>query len=152
MHQRFGFTLVELLVVVALIAILSVISVKSFSENSRAKQLEVEVDTALSFIKEAQSKAVNSLNGSEFGIRFASTTLTEFEGTSFNQNDIVQVLELSGGVSIQSITLGGGGTDIYFSQLTGRPSKTGVVVFQQQGRASSTKTMTISSTGLIEIQ
>lgn len=152
MIYKRGLTIVELIIVLAIFITILAISLSVFPKTSQSKQLETQVDAAASVVTEARTKSTASVDNSEFGIRFASSSITQFKGTAYSSGGVVTSYNLSSGVSIQSIAISGGGNDLYFSRITGEPSGSATIVFRHAGNASSTKTMTVLLTGLIEVQ
>src|SRR3989337_2984635 len=98
-----GITIIELLIVIVVIGIMALIVLPQFS-----------------YIKENQVL--------KYGVHFESDKVIIFKGTVFsaiapdNEN-----IDLTSPATISAITLGGGGSDIYFNRLSGSPSVTGTV-------------------------
>ncbi|MEI8270282.1 MAG: hypothetical protein WCG45_02850, partial [bacterium] len=70
----------------------------------------------------------------------------------YNSNNASnEIINIPSPARISSITLTGGATEVYFNRLTGTASKTGTVVVSITSDANLTKTITISSTGVVSI-
>lgn len=149
LSQR-GFSLMELLIVLALILLLSVITFSAFSSKLSKTYVEKEAEVTLSYINKAHNQSVALQDNSSFGVKVASSTLYFFRGTSYaSGNDIVTYRFRD---AVASTTLTGGVSELYFSRITGVPSAVGTITFTSRKDASTTKTILIQATGLAEIQ
>jgi prepilin-type N-terminal cleavage/methylation domain-containing protein len=146
-----GFSIIEVLVVVALMAILTAIGATVFKKTSSTETLDKQAAQALSIVEEARNNALASLENTEYGIRFASSSVNMYEGKTYSSSVLLKSMNFTGGVYISAVSLNGGGNDVYFNRLTGEPSATGTVTFRIRNDAAATKTMTISGTGLSEV-
>ncbi len=145
-----GITLIEILMVVAILGILTGISVSSFRTISNTKTLDKEAEVVLSYINRTRTNAINSLNLEAHGVSFASSTVTIYYGTSAVTAASSSVYTLSGGHTISGVSLSNGATNFYFNKLSGEPSATGSITIRNQ--SGDTKTITIYGTGLSEVQ
>ena len=90
--KNLGFTLIEILLVISLIVlILTIVTTNLFNPVSQGKLDAVLVD-AVSIIREAQNKAMNSdtsgqTTSSEYGVHFESNKYILFKGTAYNPSD-----------------------------------------------------------------
>jgi prepilin-type N-terminal cleavage/methylation domain-containing protein len=145
-----GFTLMEILVVLGILAILTTIGMTSFRNSSVRVNLEQQSAIALSLVEEARNNSLASLNNSEYGIRFSSTTVTLFQGKTYSSGASNKTHVFTNGVYASPINISGG-NDIYFNRLTGEPSATGTVTFKITADQSLFKVLIINGTGIIEI-
>jgi prepilin-type N-terminal cleavage/methylation domain-containing protein len=77
MKQRGGFTLIEIMVVMALIAVLTVLSggfLKDLYDNYRAAQIADEI---VGYIREAQSKAMGVVGDKAYGVEVLPKSISE---------------------------------------------------------------------------
>lgn len=146
-----GFTLIEMVVAFGITAIIVTLTVSSFVGLSNFQSIDKDSDVSLSYLEKARTQAIDSKNFSEYGVRFASTSVTLFPGTAYTSTSSNLVYNLSTKVTISAISLSNGGTDIYFNKVTGESNATGTVTFQLQN-SSTTKKIIIYGTGLAEIQ
>ena len=141
-----GITIIELLIVIVVIGIMALIVLPQFSYIKENQVLKNGVSDILSSIDKARGQTLSSLNSSEYGVHFESDKVIIFKGTVFsaiapdNEN-----IDLTSPATISAITLGGGGSDIYFNRLSGSPSVTGTVTLST---TNYSKIITISSTGV----
>lgn len=146
-----GFTLIEMVLAIGITAVIVTLTVSSFTELSNFQSIDKDSDVVLSYLEKARTQTINSKNFSEYGVRFATTSITLFPGTAYTSTSSNIVYNLSTKVKISSISLSGGVTDVYFNKVTGESSATGTITFQLQ-TASTTKKIIIYGTGLSEIQ
>ena len=147
--SRRGISLIETLVVVAIIGVLLVIILPRFSQIRENQVLKNATVETLSAINKARSITLASVNSSQYGVRFQSDRVIIFKGTVYNEgsadNETINIISPA---SITNVTLAGvSGTsgEFYFNRLYGSPSKTGTVTITA---SSSTKTIIISASGV----
>lgn len=143
-----GFSLVEILIVLAIIGVLSAIFTLSFSKFRSAQILKNSMDSTLSLLYEARSNTISGLNNSQYSVRFESGQAILFKGTSYNSADATNKINVyDTGVTASSIALSGSATQISFAQLSGTASANGTITLS--GPNSTTKIITIDASGSI---
>lgn len=140
-----GFTLVEMLIILAILTILIIVALPSFTTMRNNQILKTTASEVFSALDKAKSQALSSVNSSEYGVHFETNKIVIFKGTIYlsldpNNEDIL----ISSGASISNINLTGGAIDLYFDRLSGAPNKTGTVTISV---SSLSKIVTISATG-----
>lgn len=149
---RRGFSLVEALIVIAILGIIFAIALPSFSEIKNSQVLKNASGDIISYINSTQTETRASKDSSSYGVHFQSDKIIIFKGTIFSANDANnQDIEIVRPATISNISLTGGATDFYFNRLTGLPSATGSVTVSITGNQSMAKTITISSTGTLSV-
>ncbi len=147
-----GYTLVELLIVLTISALLLGIITTSFFSFRKNQALQKDTELIVELLNQARNQTISSKNLSQYGVHFASSTVTVFTGTSYSSGDTSnQNYSLNSSDTVLSLSLTGGSTDVVFSRLNGEALQTGTVVISSPG-LSQTKTVTIYSTGVIESQ
>lgn len=145
-----GFTLIEVLIVISIMAIISMILVSSFSLFNKSQALDKDADLIVESLEEARSKTLASHNASQYGVYFASTTITIFTGTTYSSSSSTnRDFPLTLTDRVLSISLFGGGNNVVFNRLTGETGQYGTVVISSP-TTSRTRTVTIHKTGVIE--
>lgn len=125
-NATIGFTLIELVVVIAISVLLVLLTVSFFRSFRNSQVLQGETSQALSIIHKAQSYTLNSQSDSEYGVRVNGDQLILFKGLVFaSSSPSNEAYVLQSAVGIASTTLSGGGTDIIFDRLTGDTSNDG---------------------------
>ncbi len=118
-----------------------------------SKALDTEALRIVSELNMARSLTLSSMYAAQFGIRLASSSVTLFQGASYNAASATNTTSLlNSRVRISNINLSGGGLDVVFQRLTGKTSQSGDVTISLISNASSSKTITIYATGLVEIR
>lgn len=150
--KKQGITIVEMLVVIAIIGILVAVAFPQFSKIKENQVLKNTVGDVTSALHSAQSQSLASINSSEYGVHFQSDRIIIFTGKVFSagagDNKTVNIISPA---SISNVTLLGVSSatgDIYFERLSGAPSKTGTITVST---TSFSKIITISATGAVSI-
>lgn len=147
-----GFSLIEMIIVFGIVALIAQISISTFVNVSNNQSLEKDVNYAVSMIERARTQTINAKNNSQFGIKFASSTITLFQGTTYNANSASNtVFALSSKVEIAAINLTGGVSQATFEFITGKSNATGTVKFRLKQDANSSSTIMLHKTGFAEI-
>lgn len=148
-----GITIVELIVVVAVVFILVGIAFQGVSSFRDSSVLAKVADDAGNIIKDARSRTLSSVNASSYGVRFATSSITLFRGSVYIANDPSnEILNLPRLVRVSSVDLTASSSIVVFARLTGQPTATGTVTLLLERTPSKTKKIIIRSSGLYEIQ
>lgn len=142
-----GFTLLELLISITLVLIISGIVYSSFSALNNRQILDQEIARIKSYIEKSRMNSLNSKNGNEHGIRFASSSITTVEVTAtstqnvFTQNNTIKLV---------GSTLGT--TTLTFARISGLPNATGVLTYTYSSGTTviATSTITINGAGIVQ--
>ncbi len=152
-RKNFGFSLIEIIAVIAIGGILISVVMFSFSSFRNSKIIDISADQVLSIINEARVKAVSSEDYSRFGVHFETGKAVFFKGDSYvNQNSGNVETELSPLAEISDISLSGGGSDIVFQKLTGKTGNYGSLRIRLKSDNSQYKNISVKSTGVANIQ
>ena len=151
--QNLGFSLIEMIVVIAIGAVLVVAVIISFSSFRNSKIVDISADQILSVINEARVKTVSSEDYSRFGVRLEAGRVVLFKGDIFTEPSSSNVqTTLSSLVEISNISLNGGGADIVFQKLTGKTNNYGSWRVRLKSDNNKYKTISVKSTGIANIQ
>jgi prepilin-type N-terminal cleavage/methylation domain-containing protein len=146
-----GFTIVEIVITLALITIVLGISVAGFSSLGTSRQLDSATEIAASVFEEARSRSLAAQDDTEWGVHVESTQLVIFAGDTYDAGDPGNKVHiLPDYVTISDITLTGGGNDVVFARRTGAVSAYGSVTLVRSQDATESRTLSISAAGLIE--
>lgn len=151
----FGFTLVELLIVIAVIGILAASSIPVFSSYTASQRLSQAAKNVKNDLRSAQNRAINGVEGKAWGMSFnGSNSYTIFTCTSLStctcngQTNFI-TKSLATGFTISSAT-------IIFDEISGDICANGSPL---SGSTSFTvtlsgvfRTITVSAGGKIEEQ
>lgn len=104
-------------------------------------------ETVVHALSTARADTLASRGGSQYGVHFASTTVTIFPGSTWSPTAAsTTVFQLVPGVLVSDLALEGGGADIVFQRLTGKTSQPGTVSLLVRTLVS---TIVVQSTGSI---
>ncbi|OGI95136.1 hypothetical protein A3A03_01795 [Candidatus Nomurabacteria bacterium RIFCSPLOWO2_01_FULL_40_18] len=144
-----GLTAIELLVIVAVLGIIFSIVIPQFAKMRENQVFKSTVADVLSSLNKARSQTLASADSSSYGVHFQSDKVIIFKGTAFSSGDANnQTVNITSPAIISTITLTGGGANVYFNRLSGAPSVTGSIVVSS---VNFTKTITISATGMASV-
>ena len=147
-----GFTALELIIVVSTIFIMSAIVLNAFINYRKTQALSKDTETVVEILRLARGQTLSSQNASQYGVHFASSTITLFVGSSYVVGTTTNKdFNLISADTILTLALTGGGNNVIFNRLTGETSQDGIIVISSS-LATTTKTVTIYKTGLIESQ
>ena len=143
-----GFTLIELVVVIAISVLLVLVTISFFSSFRDTQVLQGETSQALSLLNKAQSYTLNSKSDSEYGVRINGNQLILFKGLAFSSSSPGnEAYILHPAVAIASTTLSSGGFDVIFDRLTGDTSNDGSFTVFVKARPEQKNVISITKTG-----
>lgn len=147
-----GFTVLELLMSIAIMAILAAVIITPFAKFRNSKVLDTGAENALSLLSKARGNTLSSKNAYQYGVHFESSQLVLFRGATYSSSDANnETTLLDGALEIPTITLTGGGSEVLFDRLTGKTSNDGTVIIRVKSDTSKTKTITINATGVASV-
>jgi prepilin-type N-terminal cleavage/methylation domain-containing protein len=144
MNRQAGFTLLEVLLSVAIIGMLMGASLPIYESFAQRNDLEVTTESTVSLIRRAETYARNLNGDSDWSVEFAADAITLFKGTDFSGRDTSYDETLS---APASITLGGL-SEISFTKFTAAPDTTGSVTLTSN--TSDVNTVTINAKGTVD--
>jgi len=144
--------MVELLVVLAIVMIVSSVVFTAFRNLAQSKSLDGETARIAAELGRARSLTLASKYADQYGIHFATTSITLFQGSAYSASSASNtVTTLSPQVQIASSSFNGGGSNVIFQRLTGGTTQSGTIKISLKNGTSS-KMITIYKTGTYEIQ
>ena len=147
-----GFTVLEILVAISIITLVVTIITISFSKLNSAQALDKSATLVTAVLDEARSLTLSSKGDSQYGIYFGDSQVTLFKGATYSPSDPANVVtNLHALVSLRNITLFGGGTSVVFKRLTGNTNQTGTAEVFLKDSPTTFRTITISATGIVEL-
>ena len=146
-----GITIIELLVVLAVLGIIISVVTPQFSKIRENQVLKSGVQDVLSSLDKARSQTLASLNSSEYGVRFEADKIIIFKGAGFSSSSDNEIIDIITPASITNVALGCTPPipcDIFFNRLSGSPSTTGTVTIST---TNYFKIITIWATGVASV-
>lgn len=148
-----GFTLVEILISLAILAVVLTVALHAILSFRAVSDLNATGEQVASFLSEARNKTLASKSDTQYGIRFNLDRCVFFSGAVFaSSTPGNKEYVFPRDVEISSIALAGGSKDTVFDRLTGETAGSGAITVRIKADTSRTRTVSISSTGLVTIQ
>lgn len=144
-----GITVVETLIVVSIIVLIIGIVMPRFSDMRNVQILQNSTLDVFNALNKARSNTLSGLNSQSYGVHFSSNQVIIFEGITYAPDSASnEVIDLDSRSSISSISLSGGGNEIYFNRIYGKPNKTGTLTISV---GSFSKTVSVGALGNINV-
>jgi prepilin-type N-terminal cleavage/methylation domain-containing protein len=152
-NMQKGFTLVELLISIAIIATVSVIGLVNLTGHREKLAVDLETEKIVSYLRATRDKAIAGEGNSSWGVRFVNNSSDDdvyylFQGLSFSSSSIVETRYLSKKTQLLVPPVGST-TDIIFAKGTGYPNASTTLSIQSRTRPQFTGTISINSLGQI---
>lgn len=156
--MRKAFTLVELIIVVAIIVVMGIVIFANLSSRRTDADLTSTAQEIATVLRQAQTDAMTQTNNTQaadvaWGVHFANATATTpfyalFSG-SYAASTTTGYYLLPSTVSYQTSTLASGATlDITFSPITGAASvSTSIGLYMPRQSAAYSSTISVASSG-----
>jgi prepilin-type N-terminal cleavage/methylation domain-containing protein len=146
-----GFTLIELIIVIAIGAILSTVGFLSFSSYKNKKDIEFSLNEVSSVVKEIRDRSITQEDGKAWGVRFnsSSTAVDSYEifyGSSYSTSSVedswgfrrpVEFSEPSGGRTV----------DLTFEAITGKIDNKKIISIVHKNNAGRVGDIVINTLG-----
>lgn len=145
-----GYTLVEMIVGVAIIVILVAILSRGFVEYRRSQVVVNSATEVIALLEEARALTANSKDAARYGVHFETTKAVLFKNSYSAGGPGNEEYLLDPMTQISAITLSGGGAELLFERLTGEATKSGTVAVALAD-GSKQKIITIRITGIAEL-
>lgn len=141
-----GFSLVELIVTVAVFVGVLIISVRVFSNFRTVEVLSKEGDRVESLIREARDRTLSGQSDSKYGVYATSDGLQLFSGDVYSPGAVEKTIQYNGLVTMSSSDLGE--SSIVFQRLTGKVATSGAFTLSLVN-SSETIDFEISTSGAL---
>lgn len=142
LNNKRGFTLLELLLPVAIISLLAGLSLPVYRTLMKKNDLDIAATTITSSLRRAQvlSQAVD--DDKTWGVKVQSGSIVIFKGASYTARDPTfdETFDVPTTIGV------GGTTEVVFAKFTGFPQTTGTVNLSTEG---DTRSISINEKGTI---
>lgn len=149
LKPRSGFTLVEVLIVVAILVIVSSVTFLGLSRYKGGEDLELTMSEAVAVIREAQRRSITEQDGKQWGIRFsnASSSYEIFSGATYSTSTVERTYPLS-----RNVIFGNPATstvDAIFSAISGKLGENRIISLTNKRRDGLVGDITLTLRGTI---
>ncbi|MEN9604604.1 MAG: hypothetical protein RJB39_289 [Candidatus Parcubacteria bacterium] len=153
-HNK-GFTVVELIVVIALMAMIAGMTFASFSSLNNRQALDKQVDAVKSIVQQTRLASLNSKDGATFSVVFGINKITVKESGTTTVKDYPNIARISLITNGLQTVVGSNATStISFAKISGLANATGVLTYGlvtgTGSTTSMTKTITVNALGRVE--
>ena len=145
-----GFTLVELLISIAILSVLLLVSVGVFFNTRDVHILEKETQAVAKLLEEARSLTVASKNDTFYGIYIDTITNTVGITIGGDINNFYKKTTIEDRITVSEID--GTSPSTNFERLTGKATGYGNIIISLTSDPTQIRTISIYETGLIEVQ
>jgi len=150
----FGFTLVELILIIALMVVIVMISILALGGRKGTTELEGVTKQIVSQLREAQSKSASQVNSTTWGVRIDNATSGAYFGayssSTYSTSTKAGYTRLPRNIRFVTSTLPVGSyREITFAQISGLPSTTTIISLQLTDTPNVSTTITVGQGGVI---
>jgi len=151
---NFGFSLVELIVVIAILFALGAVAIATFFLLQKNVDLNDNTEEVISILKVAQSQTLASQGDSQYGVYFDNAVWPNryvlFKGADFASRDVSsdKVYLLPDTVEFYDVNLNGG-SEIIFNKLIGSTDNWGNISLRLKNDISQNKIIYIANSGAV---
>ncbi len=143
-----GISVIEILVVITVIGTLVTIIALPFGSFRSRQALENTTALVVSVLTEARARTMAGLGDTNYSVLFEANQLTLFSGSTYSSSHPDnEVFAYEQPVTLQSISVSGGGSKITFDRLKGTTSNNGSVILRIP--STDTRTILINASGSI---
>lgn len=137
-----GFTLIELIIILALVSVIAFLSVSFYSRFLLQNEVENTTERLVGQIRKAQLYSMMNKGNSSWGVKVASGNITLFSGGSYatRNSSLDESFTFNNNISILGLS------ETVFKYRTGTPSAVFTVTISGN---NNTKTISINSQGRI---
>lgn len=142
--NQFGFTAIELILVVVLVALLAGVTVPMYGKFQVTNNLDLTVSKSVQTLRRAQVLSQANDGDSNWGVSIGQDQILLFKGNSSTtrSTEFDEIFNLEGNIQIS------GQQDIVFEKLTGKPQSFGSINIASNNNNES-RTITINSKGML---
>lgn len=147
-RKQTGFTLIEIIIVIAVMAILLGASIYSLRPFQTQTALDAQAQEIISALRLAQSRTLASENATSSGVYFETNRFIVFKGALFNptaQNNEIHNIDPK--LRASQISLNNSSTSIVFMRLDGATENYGFIKIETAADAARNKTIFIDAAG-----
>ena len=143
-QSQAGFTLLEMLLSVAIIGMLAGLSVPVYESFNRRNDLDITAQTVTAMLRRAAAYARLGQNDSAWSVAIQSNTITLFRGLDYATRNTAydETASIPGSVTPSGMS------EVEFAEFTALPVATGSITLTSS--TSDVRTITINAKGMVE--
>lgn len=146
-----GFSLLELIIVIAILGVLVTTIVPSFLKFRQSSVLNTETQELVTIINRARLLSVSSKNDQQFGVHLEAGQVVLFQGTTYSAGAVTNEPHIwNSSLTLATIVVNGGGPDVVFQKVTGATNQNATTTLLITGTTASS-TVIVRPTGIATI-
>ncbi len=146
-----GISVLEIIIGIALVTIITAVALAPLRKYKASVTVRTQAESIASVLSEAKVKTLASVNSTQYGVHFTSTTYTLFPGATYSSSNSQNIVSTLSDATLTSITLTGGGSDVLFDRLLGTTSAYGTIVITSTKDSTQVKTITVTKSGAVSV-
>jgi prepilin-type N-terminal cleavage/methylation domain-containing protein len=143
-----GFTMIEIMISLAILALIVGVSAISFANFSRKSALDASATALATALREARAKTLASVGSDQYGVKVDGDRFTLFRGASFSSSTPGNSEFLFAG----QVRASSSPNVFVFRKVTGNAGSSGMIELYLTGSPTTKKTIQVEPTGLANIQ
>ncbi len=148
-NYKRGVTLLELLIVIAILGVLASVIVPSFLNFRRSSILNTETLQMITLINKARLSSMSSKGDMQYGIHFGADRVVLFQGVTYLPAAITnEIYVFNPALTLSVITV----ADVVFQKITGATNQNATTTIRVVGSTTASSTVVVHQTGVATIQ
>lgn len=147
-HNGRGYSLLELIVIIAITSVLAGISLAGFTSFSRSEALDAGTASIMAGLRDARARTLASVEGSQYGIYVEADKYTLFKGSSYNMAAASNTITNLNSYIRASTTL----STYVFQRVTGNAVASGTIEVYLVTDPLKKRTISVALTGLVDAE
>ena len=143
--QNRGFTLLEMMLVLALLGVVAGLSLPVYQKFQTRNDLDIAANTAAFALRRAQVNARGSLLDDAWSVHFQNSKISIYEGATFSQGATLYAT-----YSVPSTIQWSGLADVSYAKFSGYPVSTGSV--NLRSITNEQRSVSINAKGTLTLQ
>lgn len=146
MNREAGFSLIELLLCVAIIGLLTGMTLPLYQSYQNSNDVDLDTQSVAAMLRRAELYARTMNGDNSWGVKVQSGSATLFKGASYATRDTT-VDETDALPSV--ITFSGTLSEVVFTKFTATPSATGTIILTHTAN-NDVRTITLNAKGMVD--
>ncbi len=153
--KQFGFTILELIIVIAIIAVIAGIGLVNLISYRQRQNLKIQTEELVAVLRNSHDRSVTQESGSRWGVHFENPAGDNndfydlFSGTSYSASAVVSRTALPPALQFD-IPSSGASSTIIFAPVTGFPNVSTTIKISLMSSPSASSTIIVNTNGQIQ--